>query len=62
MLINVSCKALPEKSSGTCGEDERATETWVSEMFNVLILEESELLECSRYQETRTVSQLILGK
>jgi len=26
VLIDVSCKALPEKSSGTSGEDERATE------------------------------------
>ena len=56
MLINVSCNALPEKSSGTCGEDERATESWVPEMFNILILEESELLERSRYQEPRPVS------
>jgi len=56
VLINFSCKALPEKSSGTCDEDERATEAWVPEMFNMLVLEDSDLLECSRYQETRHVS------
>jgi hypothetical protein len=56
VLINVRCKALPEKSSGTCGEDDRATEAQVPEMFNILVLEDSELLECSRYQETRHIS------
>ena len=56
MLINVSCKALPEKSSGTCGEDERATEALVPAMFCRLVLEDSKFLECSRYQETRPVS------
>jgi hypothetical protein len=56
VLINIRWKALPEERFGMCGADERAMEALVPEMLHILVLEDSELLECSRYQEIRPVT------